>query len=219
MEKETKQKMNNKTIEKKRAIWRAWARKYRSYPANRAKLSQKKKEDYQINKEYILKRNRKYRNKHRDTINKKLNKYYYENHEKMLASALRSRSKRRKERSAAQYEYKKKRLKKDHIFKMKETIRGRIYLCLKRSKIIKSQTLIDLLGTNNMNVVWGYLEKQFKRGMTKQNHGKWHIDHIRPISSFNLNDIEQQKQCFNYKNMQPLWAADNLKKGSLCLKY
>jgi hypothetical protein len=214
MEKETKQKMNNKTIEKKRAIWRAWARKYRSYPENRAKLSQKKKEDYQINKGYILKRNKKYRDKNKDIINKRQNKYYYENHEKMLASAQRSRDKIKKERSQKQYEYKKKRLKTDHIFKIKERIRGRIYLCLRKNKIIKSQTFIDLLGTHDMSIVWDYLEKQFKRGMTKQNHGKWHIDHIRPISSFDLNDIEQQKQCFNYKNLQPLWASENMSKGS-----
>jgi len=203
-----------KTIEEQRAIWRAWATKYRSNPLNRAKLSRKKKEDYQKNKTYILERNRKYRNKHRDEINKKLNKYYYANHEKMLASALRSRNKRRKERSEAQYVYKKKRLKYDPIFKMKETIRSRIYLCLKRNKIIKSQTLINLLGTNNMDLVWSHLKKQFKRGMTQKNHGKWHIDHIRPISSFNLHDPLQQRQCFHYKNMQPLWATDNLKKGN-----
>ena len=203
-----------KTIEEQRAVWRASAAKYRSNPINRAKLSQIKKEDYQKNKTYILERNRKYRNKHRDEINKKLNKYYYANHEKMLASALRSRNKRRKERSEAQYVYKKKRLKYDPIFKMKETIRSRIYLCLKRNKIIKSQTLINLLGTNNMDLVWSHLKKQFKRGMTQKNHGKWHIDHIRPISSFNLHDPLQQRQCFHYKNMQPLWATDNLKKGN-----
>ena len=203
-----------KTIEEQRAIWRFWAAKYRSNPLNRAILSRKKKEDYQKNKTYILERNRKYRNKHRDEINNKQNDYYYANHEKMLASAKISRDKRKEKRTAAQYVYKKKRLKYDPIFKMKETIRGRIYLALKKYKIIKSQTLIDLLGTNNMDLVWNHLKKQFKRGMTQKNHGKWHIDHIRPISSFDLRDPLQQRQCFHYKNMQPLWAADNLKKGN-----
>ena len=65
-----------------------------------------------------------------------------------------------------------------------------------------------------MDLVWNHLKKQFKRGMTQKNHGKWHIDHIRPISSFNLHDPLQQRQCFHYKNMQPLWATDNLKKGN-----
>lgn len=50
--------------------------------------------------------------------------------------------------------------------------------------------------------------------MTWENYGfyTWHIDHIRPCASFDLSDPEQQKICFNYKNMQPLWAHENLSK-------
>ena len=43
--------------------------------------------------------------------------------------------------------------------------------------------------------------------------GEIHIDHIRPCSSFNLSDTEEQRKCFNYKNLQPLWAVDNLRKA------
>ena len=53
--------------------------------------------------------------------------------------------------------------------------------------------------------------------MSWDNHGKgkgkWHIDHIRPCASFDLTDLEQQKECFNYSNLQPLWSEDNLIKG------
>ena len=45
-------------------------------------------------------------------------------------------------------------------------------------------------------------------------NGKIHIDHIRPCASFNLNDPSQQKICFHYTNLQPLWAKDNLRKGT-----
>lgn len=58
-----------------------------------------------------------------------------------------------------------------------------------------------------------HLESQFTDGMTWENYGKWHIDHIRPCSSFNLEDPEEQKKCFHWTNLQPLWAIDNLKKG------
>lgn len=44
-------------------------------------------------------------------------------------------------------------------------------------------------------------------------HG-WHVDHIIPCSSFDLTDIKQQKICFHYTNLQPLWAIDNLKKSN-----
>jgi hypothetical protein len=50
--------------------------------------------------------------------------------------------------------------------------------------------------------------------MSWKNYGKWHIDHIRPCSSFDLSDPQQQRTCFNYSNLQPLWAKDNLNKSN-----
>ena len=60
-----------------------------------------------------------------------------------------------------------------------------------------------------------YLEKQFLPGMSWENHSRygWHIDHIRPLSSFDLTDREQLLEACNYTNMQPLWAIDNLEKS------
>ena len=59
-----------------------------------------------------------------------------------------------------------------------------------------------------------HIEKQFKPGMTWERYGEWHVDHIRPCASFDLTDPEQQTICFNYENLQPLWAIDNMKKGA-----
>ena len=59
-----------------------------------------------------------------------------------------------------------------------------------------------------------HLESQFQDGMSWDNYGEWHIDHIRPCASFDLLDPEQQAQCFHYTNLQPLWAEDNLRKGA-----
>ncbi len=50
--------------------------------------------------------------------------------------------------------------------------------------------------------------------MNWDNRRTWHIDHIRPCASFDLTDPEQQKVCFNFRNLQPLFAIDNLKKGA-----
>ena len=44
--------------------------------------------------------------------------------------------------------------------------------------------------------------------------GGWEIDHILPCNSFDLSDPKQQELCFNYTNLQPLWAIDNIKKGA-----
>ena len=59
-------------------------------------------------------------------------------------------------------------------------------------------------------------EKQFQEGMTWNNKGYygWHIDHIIPLYYFNLTDNEQVGRACNYKNLQPLWAADNIRKNN-----
>ena len=58
-----------------------------------------------------------------------------------------------------------------------------------------------------------HLKKQFTKGMSFENYGKWHIDHITPCRLFDLSDPQERKECFHYSNLQPLWAKDNLKKG------
>ncbi len=50
--------------------------------------------------------------------------------------------------------------------------------------------------------------------MTWDNYGKWQIDHKIPCASFDLTDPEQQKSCFHFSNLQPLWAKDNNSKGA-----
>ena len=71
---------------------------------------------------------------------------------------------------------------------------------------------IDFIGCS-IDDLKSHLEKQFVDGMNWENYGDWHVDHIRPCCSFDLTDPEQQRECFNYTNLQPLWAKDNLAKG------
>jgi len=78
-------------------------------------------------------------------------------------------------------------------------------------KAAKSETLLGC----TVEEARQHLEAQFLPGMTWENHGEWHIDHIRPCASFSdLTQLEQQKQCCHYTNLQPLWALENLQKGA-----
>jgi len=98
----------------------------------------------------------------------------------------------------------------DTNYMLMNRLRSRIWDVLKRNS--KSETTMKLIGCD-IKFLREHLQKQFKLGMTWDNYGKWHIDHIRPCSKFDLSKISEQKKCFNYKNLQPLWAKDNLSKG------
>jgi len=78
----------------------------------------------------------------------------------------------------------------------------------------KHVSSLELLGCTSEEMK-RHLEDQFEEGMSWDNHGfyGWHIDHISPCASFDLTDPAQQRVCFHYTNLQPLWAKDNLAKG------
>lgn len=78
----------------------------------------------------------------------------------------------------------------------------------------KSARTIELIGCSIADLRV-HLEAQFLPGMSWENHGYWgwHIDHVKPCSSFDLTDPAQQRVCFNWRNLQPLWRKDNQSKG------
>jgi hypothetical protein len=88
----------------------------------------------------------------------------------------------------------------------------RLYDAVKHQRGVKSAKTIELLGCT-VEQLQTFIEAEFTDGMTWENYGEWHIDHIRPCASFNLEDPEEQKKCFHWTNLQPLWALDNIRKG------
>ena len=98
----------------------------------------------------------------------------------------------------------------DPIFKLKLNQRTRLKTILKSEKSAKTH---ELLGCTYEKLK-SHIESLFVDGMNWDNMGKWHIDNIIPLAAFALSKQENQKIAFNYKNLQPLWAIDNLKKGA-----
>jgi hypothetical protein len=109
--------------------------------------------------------------------------------------------------------YKKNRMKRDITFKILHRLRTRILLVLHGKK--KAESSMNLLGCTAEHFK-KHLESQFKDDMSWENYGikGWHIDHIKPCSSFDLSIIEEQKECFHYTNLQPLWWHENLAKSN-----
>jgi hypothetical protein len=85
-------------------------------------------------------------------------------------------------------------------------------LC-RRGVITKKSKTLELLGCE-IKDFRAHIESLFTPGMGWSNFGLWHLDHIKPCSSFNLHDEAQQRACFHFSNLQPLWAADNLRKSN-----
>jgi hypothetical protein len=96
----------------------------------------------------------------------------------------------------------------DINFKLSCLLRLRLYNALKLN--LKTKSAIKLIGCT-IDTFKQYLESKFKPEMNWNNHGDiWEIDHIKPCDSFNLTDIEQQKQCFHYTNTQPLFKTTKI---------
>lgn len=78
-------------------------------------------------------------------------------------------------------------------------------------KIEKNGRTEKILGYTRLELK-SHIERQFTKGMTWENHGEWHIDHITPISAFLAQGIEDPKVINCLTNLKPVWAKDNLKK-------
>jgi hypothetical protein len=120
--------------------------------------------------------------------------------------------KRNKEKFA---EYQKKYISSNENLRFAARLRTLVYVSLKTQSASKASGTVDLVGCS-IAELQSHLASKFKPGMSWANHGRdgWHIDHIIPCSLFDLTDSEQQKKCFHYTNLQPLWAIENIKKSN-----
>jgi len=114
------------------------------------------------------------------------------------------------ERLKKKRDYMRQYVKKNTVARISQNMRARIWYALRGGKTERTAKLVGC----SMAELKRTIEKLFKPGMTWDNYGKWHIDHIRPCSSFDLSKPEEQAACFHYTNLQPLWAYENLSKGN-----
>ena len=179
------------------------------YEANKDKAKLRNKAWREANRDTIFLRKKAYResNKEKERLRKKA---WYEANRQTSAEykkqwAFKNREKlNRKQRDKR---------KNDIQFKIRCSLRKRLSAALANNR--KLCSAVKDLGCT-IDELKTYLESKFQSGMTWDNYGLygWHIDHIKPFASFDLTDRKQVLEACHYTNLQPLWATDNLSKGS-----
>lgn len=161
---------------------------------NKEKRNEKSRLHYQANKEKYAEWSKRYRQKNKDKIAEDKKRYNAENKEKINA-------------------HKKKRRTEDLCLRLVQNMRSRTRLVLNGAS--KSASTSALLGCSPQEFR-DYMESKFTDGMTWDNYGMhgWHMDHITPLSIFNMKNPAEQHIAFHHRNLQPMWAKDNLKKGN-----
>jgi hypothetical protein len=99
------------------------------------------------------------------------------------------------------------------VFKITKNMRCRLYHAVKAQGADKSARTFELVGCTSEELM-AHLESKFTEGMSWDNYGEWHVDHIKPCAVFDLLFAEQQESCFHYTNLQPLWGSENISKGA-----
>jgi hypothetical protein len=186
---------------------------------NKDKIKKYAKKDYE---KYKDKRKKDVREYYYNNKEKKLeyqNQYYLDNKENILKNI--NKPKRRKYMKKYKEENKEKLIKygidycrkrrhRDIGYRILHNVRCKMSLLIKKN----GRRTVDIIGCS-IDELKHHLESKFTEGMSWDNYGLtgWHIDHIIPCASFDLSNPEEQKKCFHYTNLQPLWAKDNQRKG------
>ena len=105
----------------------------------------------------------------------------------------------------------KKRIDDDPLYKLQLNLRRRIYVSIKSNGFTKRHKTFDILGCT-FEFFREFISNKFTTGMSWENYGDWHLDHIKPVSLANTED--EIHKLNHYLNFQPLWAIDNIKKGA-----
>jgi hypothetical protein len=151
---------------------------------------------------------KKWQKNYRDKNKKKL-KEYYQAHAEELKIYNKKYYQNNKEKAKV---YENNKLKTDTNFKLARYLRNRIWKAIHNNQKVGSA--VQDLGCSIPELKL-YLKSKWKDGMTWENWSLtgWHIDHIIPLDSFNLQNKEEFLKACHYKNLQPLWAEENLSKG------
>jgi hypothetical protein len=158
---------------------------------------------------------KKYRTKNKEYLDEYSRKWHEDNKEYRKEYLKKYREKNIDKIREVKRNYEKIRKSNDPLYKLINNFRTAIYQVLKENNVQKNGRYFEILNYSPDELI-NHLETQFTDGMTWENYGKWHVDHIRPISSFNINQIRDEEfmKCWSLENLQPLWGEDNIRKSN-----
>jgi hypothetical protein len=158
---------------------------------------------------------KKYREKNKEKLNEYVKTWYEQNKEHRKQYLKEYREKNIDKIREVKRNYERTRKSKDPLYKLINNFRTAIYQVLKENNIQKNGHYFDILQYTPDELIF-HLENQFKDGMTWDNYGEWHVDHIKAIASYNIQEIGDSEfmECWSLENLQPLWGEENIRKGS-----
>jgi hypothetical protein len=192
--------------------WHRLEKFYLCKSCKHIKAKERCKEYYKKNRENLVEYRRRYVGEKREEVNAAQRDQYQIHKEKRLLAKKEYIGKPEVKKQRAEYarKYYNKRIKTDIQFKLSKSLRNRLKEAVKDGA--KSGSAVSDLGCS-IDEFKLYIENLFKDGMSWNNWGKWHLDHIIPLSSVDLTVRENVLKVCHYTNIQPLWAEDNIRKG------
>lgn len=187
--------LNKQRVLERSAVWKRDNREQKKLSdkrwlaSNKDHKSEKNRAWYEANKTKVLSKAKEYRDSNRE-------------HRRQVNSNWLKRNKQRRREYLSNINN-----------RLAHNLRSRVN-CMIRGRIKIGSAVQDIgCSIEELKI---HLESKFVPGMTWENYGLkgWHIDHIVPLSSFDLTDVDQLKKAYHYTNLQPLWAEDNLSKGN-----
>jgi hypothetical protein len=158
---------------------------------------------------------KKYREKNKERLYNNHKEWYEENKDKWNEYIKEYREKNKDKIREIKRNYERTRKANDPIYKLINNFRTAIYQVLKENQVQKNGHYFDILKYSPENLI-EHLENKFKDNMTWDNYGEWHVDHIKPISSFKITEIGDKEfmSCWSLENLQPLWGKENIRKSN-----
>jgi hypothetical protein len=158
---------------------------------------------------------KKYRQKNKNRLDEYNKNWYSKNKEHRKQYLKEYREKNIDKIREVKRTYERTRKANDPIYKLISNFRTAIYQVLKESNVEKNGHYFEILQYSPDELI-NHLENQFTDGMTWDNYGEWHVDHITPISLYDIKEIGDSEfmECWSLKNLQPMWGEENIRKSN-----